>query len=670
MTTGAVVLGTGTVSTAAEPVTPDLPYNVVQLGDSYSAGNGAGRYWGDPEARLSHNNYAEVYTDWLNTQPQINARYSSYAHSGAETSDMLDKQIPRVDSEADLVMFTIGGNDVGFQDIIKYCFALGYRSAGDCRAKVDSARAAIPAVEEQLTVILQRLSERMKPNAEIMLVGYPQLSTAAPHNLCDYVVLCWGGYSYDASKGVRQLGSAAADMQQRVVDAWNRTNPSNPVIYASGVARAFEGHEPEPDTMLRNNYQWINGLLAKETRVVHPSGRTDYSASTDKMNWYHPGIVGHAQVASVIQTQIGLTPRARAIQASNAGAPALRAPSGIARSVATQLASLGSAPSAVAEDGSPSAWLLGPHVQAMGTTIRLDARGSVAGDDVIASYEWDIDGDDIVDRTTAEPVAEFRFDSLYEGAVSVRATQANGKSSTASTQVLISEDGDSTPKVSDNCPDVENYSQSNEDGDAFGDECDPTPGHPTEDLPGVYAVTAAGVTTRSGTDTAPTTFEPSSSKGASLSVTKTSARPGDTVQFELSGFTAGDEAQLVWGTDGTNVIGRVVIGPDGSQSGSIVIPASAPARAHALVAVAPATFAAIELTVLEPTSSASGTPSGGSGPGVAAAPKPAPRGADGLAATGFDGALSTTLVPGSAIAIVLGALFVLMVRSKRRADRK
>lgn len=641
----ALVLGSGTMASAAEPQKRAETFKVVQLGDSYSAGNGAGRYWGDPEARLSHNNYAEKYTDWLNTQPNMFVRYTSYAHSGAETNDVLTTQIPQVPADADLVMFTIGGNDVGFQGIVKYCFVLGYRSADDCRQNIDSATEQVPRVERQLATIFDTLSSRMKPGAEIMLVGYPQLSTAAAHELCDYVFVCWGSHSYDASKAVRDLGTSAAAMQRRVVNAWNATNPANPVVYADGVAAAFEGHEPEPDTLKRNPYQWVNGLLSTETRVVGIDGRTDYDASKDTLNWYHPGTVGHAEVAKVIQKDIGLTPGAKRMQARNA---ALAAPAPTARL---------SAAVAPEDETGPSAWLLGPFVQKVGTSIDLDARGTIAGDDAIIAYEWDVDGDGTADRTTLGPVASFSFDELYDGQVTVRAVQGNGKSSTASTHVLITDDGDSTPAELDNCPGVENYSQSDEDGDGIGDACDDTAGHPEADLPGVRVIDSEGRVTRVGDDPADPAEVPENSDGASLVAATTTTTAGAVVEYRVEGFRAGDEVELLWDTDEQVVLTTSTVAADGSSTGRIAVPADAAPGTYDLIAVAPATLASVELSV---TAAAAG-----STPAPTESAKPLPAA---LAATGVDTGYVPTWVAGGSVAVLVGAA-LLLVALRRRSER-
>ena len=54
------------------------------LGDSYSAGNGAGSYYGPKDTYRSHKNWAHNYVNWLNDQgaPTV---LTNLAHSGYTT---------------------------------------------------------------------------------------------------------------------------------------------------------------------------------------------------------------------------------------------------------------------------------------------------------------------------------------------------------------------------------------------------------------------------------------------------------------------------------------------------------------------------------------------------------------------------------------------------------
>jgi hypothetical protein len=101
-------------------------------------------------------------------------------------------------------------------------------------------------------------------------------------------------------------------------------------------------------------------------------------------------------------------------------------------------------------------------------------------------YEWDTNGDGIYDVTTDGPILEYTFNQEFTGTLVLRATDSDGVSGIGSTQIAITDDGDSIPRHLDNCPDVANQNQSDYDGDGIGDACDPDPGWPTEDLPGVY----------------------------------------------------------------------------------------------------------------------------------------------------------------------------------------
>lgn len=55
-------------------------------------------------------------------------------------SYIIRRQLDNVNTGTDMVMMTIGGNDLGFDNIIKACFAAVLRSASDCRSKVNEAR--------------------------------------------------------------------------------------------------------------------------------------------------------------------------------------------------------------------------------------------------------------------------------------------------------------------------------------------------------------------------------------------------------------------------------------------------------------------------------------------------------------------------------------------------
>ena len=268
-----LVLAGGATASAAEGDAQEV-YHVVQMGDSYSAGNGAGDYYGDPAAYRSHRSWANLYTDWLADQPNLPVQYVSYAHSGAETSDILNTQLPQVSADTDLVMFTIGGNDVGFATIVEDCFFVGYRSADGCRTSVDAAVGDLPAVATATRQILDELAAKLSPDAQIVILGYPLLATDTPYILCDYHVICWGSYEYDASAAVRQLGLQANALQDAVVAEYNAQAGVPKAIHVTDIHDLFADHEPAPGDS--NLYRWVDEFFETETVQDPPGFVTEY----------------------------------------------------------------------------------------------------------------------------------------------------------------------------------------------------------------------------------------------------------------------------------------------------------------------------------------------------------------------------------------------------------
>lgn len=142
-------------------------------------------------------------------------------------------------------------------------------------------------------------------------------------------------------------------------------------------------------------------------------------------------------------------------------------------------------PAAPPAGAAPYAWINGPYTRQVGKPVTIDGSGSYATSGDLVSYGWDYDTDGTIDETTSTPVVTHTWAAPFLGTMSLTVTDAEGRSTIATTHVAITDDGDEVPRSADNCPDVENQGQDDEDADGVGDACDDTPGFPTEDQPGV-----------------------------------------------------------------------------------------------------------------------------------------------------------------------------------------
>lgn len=136
--------------------------NYVALGDSYSAGNGANS--SNLSSSCNRNTYAYPY---LVAQQKAYA-LNFVACSGAKTGDVNANQVGALSSTTNLVTITIGGNDVGFTNLIIACTTLG------CQSQINSSNSQIVnQLPAKLNATYSLIKSRA-PNARVVVLGYPR----------------------------------------------------------------------------------------------------------------------------------------------------------------------------------------------------------------------------------------------------------------------------------------------------------------------------------------------------------------------------------------------------------------------------------------------------------------------------------------------------------------
>ena len=140
----------------------------VALGDSYSAGLGAGNYIAaSGSCDRSNDAYPALWS-----AANLPASYASVACSGATTSTVLSTQIPALSTSTTLVSITIGGNDVGFGSVMETCVLF---STGSCVRAVGAAESEMASqLPGELDGVLNAITA-VAPNARVVVLGYPHL---------------------------------------------------------------------------------------------------------------------------------------------------------------------------------------------------------------------------------------------------------------------------------------------------------------------------------------------------------------------------------------------------------------------------------------------------------------------------------------------------------------
>jgi lysophospholipase L1-like esterase len=220
----------------------------VALGDSYSAGNGAGNY--DSASGSCHRSFSAYPYLWKNAHAP--SSFADTSCSGAVTTDVTANQLAPLNSSTGLVTLTIGGNDAGFSDVMTTC-VIG--SDTDCVNRVNQAesyvRNTLPA---RLDTVYNAIRAKA-PYARVVVLGYPHM----------YDLSAW--FCVGMSDTKHQKIDEASD----VLDSVTATRAAAHGFVFGDVRSTFNGHE------LCSGDDWLHAL------VVSPSFES-----------YHPTATGHA----------------------------------------------------------------------------------------------------------------------------------------------------------------------------------------------------------------------------------------------------------------------------------------------------------------------------------------------------------------------------------------
>jgi len=221
------------------------PIYVAALGDSYSSGEGNPPFSAN---QVCHRSFSAWPYLLSNQHYRFDVYQKNLACSGATVDDLTTVyrgQLAQADElkqlaqskPLNIVMVTIGGNDVGFRPVIEDCFLPKHNCVKDGR--VLQAMKDIKQLAPTLTRLYSSLKKDVQPWTKVMVVGYPSIfpAVSAGTHKCSWLSPDEQNALLGATKQLGQMAAKSAkEAGVEFVDTLN----------------AFKGHELcTPDSWVR-----------------------------------------------------------------------------------------------------------------------------------------------------------------------------------------------------------------------------------------------------------------------------------------------------------------------------------------------------------------------------------------------------------------------------------
>lgn len=243
----------------------------VAFGDSYSAGIGTGLdgqiLTEEGPCRRGQHAYPLLMHADLDNTTRSNTTHQWLSCTGARTTDLLsgseESQIDLLNTSLpiDFATLSIGGNDLGFFDVMNACIFRFYSFySGTCEAALAAADAAVESdlFDQRLETILREILDKViwerRPGFSITVTGYARFfndETAA----CDDMSLgvWWGGpkLTREIRSKMNALVAATNEKLRRTVALVNvRFTGGRPKVLFVDYDPVFAGHRfCEPDVI-------------------------------------------------------------------------------------------------------------------------------------------------------------------------------------------------------------------------------------------------------------------------------------------------------------------------------------------------------------------------------------------------------------------------------------
>jgi lysophospholipase L1-like esterase len=255
------------ITTASAAASASSGPSYVSLGDSYTSGPLIPDQTGTPAGCLrSTHNYPSLVAAGTGA-----ASFTDASCAGATTADMAAPQqvtlgtnppeLNALSAGTSLVTLGIGGNDIGFANIIINCTALSLTSPFGSPCKnhytaggTDQLAQAVSRTAPKVAAVLAAIHQRA-PGARVLVVGYPVVLPDSGHGCWPLVPVAYGDVPY--------LRGVEAELNGMLATEAAANNATFVNTYTDSI-----GH----DFCQRTGVKWVEGLAPTSPAApVHPN---------------------------------------------------------------------------------------------------------------------------------------------------------------------------------------------------------------------------------------------------------------------------------------------------------------------------------------------------------------------------------------------------------------
>lgn len=306
----------------------DPPLNWYALGDSYTAGPGTGEDYDEDKACAR--NVGSYAVQLENEFPfNVTDNFEFIACSGYTTADSLVQARDVIKQEwADFMVMTLGGNDIGFEDIAVECLVKAEFFPGDCDVTLAKAKSLLASTgfETNIHAVYDEIFAKMKDdrhyqlyhifyhrffndatewcNAKTFAIRNPKLTHSlrrTMNNLAD--ALNKRLEEVAANYIRRQQGKASWSQASRLITI----NPDKLTDEDGKTYGLFDGHRfCEPGvTDLKDPSVWFFGTFSHDSLQKREGSTTKRLAAPEILTQtFHPRTAGFKAIKRVIQESL------------------------------------------------------------------------------------------------------------------------------------------------------------------------------------------------------------------------------------------------------------------------------------------------------------------------------------------------------------------------------